>query len=108
MRNNEKKRKRKNVGERKSRTPVMPRDGMRIDEPGRGPWCEKMKKKKKGKEKWRRKGVADPCYASGWHENRGTRSRTVVREMKKKKEEWRKKEVPDFCYATRWLEGRGT
>ena len=79
-----KKRKRKNVGERKSRTPVMPRDGMRIDEPGRGPWCEKMKKKKKGKEKWRRKGVADPCYASGWHENRGTRSRTVVREMKKK------------------------
>ena len=94
--------------EKKSRTPVMPWDGMRIDEPGRGPWCENEKnKKKKGKEEWRRKGVADSCYASGWHENRGTRSRTVVEKKKKKKEEWRKKEVPDFCYATRWLEGRG-
>ena len=44
----------------------------------------KMKKKKKGKEEWRRKGVADSCYASGWHENRGTRSRTVVEEKKRK------------------------
>ena len=74
------KRKRNNVGERKSRTPVMPRDGMRMVEPGQGPWCERMKKKnRKGKEEWRRKEVADSCYASGWHENRGTRSRTVVR-----------------------------
>ena len=24
----------------------MPRDGMRIEEPGRGPWCENEKKKK--------------------------------------------------------------
>ena len=81
MRNNEK-RKRKNVGERKSRTPVMPRAGMRIEEPGQGPWCERMKKekrKKKGKEELRRKEVTDSRYASGWHENRGTRSRTVVR-----------------------------
>ena len=81
MRNNEK-RKRKNVGERKSQTPVMPRAGMRIEEPGQGPWCERMKKekrKKKGKEEWRRKEVTDSRYASGWHENRGTRSRTVVR-----------------------------
>ena len=65
----------------------MPRDGMRIVEPGQGPWCERMnkkKKKRKGKEKWRRKEVADSCYASGWHENRGTRSRTVVRKMKKR------------------------
>ena len=38
---------RKNRGERKSRTPVMPRDGMRREEPGRGPWCENEKKKKK-------------------------------------------------------------
>ena len=46
----------------------MPRDGMRIVEPGQGPWCERMKKKKKknrtGKEEWRRKEVADSCYAS--------------------------------------------
>ena len=41
------------------------------------------KKKKKGKEDWRRKGVADSCYASGWHENRGTRSRTVVEKKRK-------------------------
>ena len=74
----------------------MPRGSIEIEAPGRG------------EEKWRRKGVADSCYASGWHENRGTRSRTVVeKKKKKKKEEWRKKEVPDFCYATRWLEGRG-
>ena len=41
MRKNEKKKGRKNGGERESRTPVLPRDGMRIEEPGRGPWCEK-------------------------------------------------------------------
>ena len=76
--------------ERKSRTPVMPWDGMRIDEPGRGPWCENEKKKKKGKEEWRRKGVAHSCYASGWHENRGTRSRTVVDKTKKQKQKKRK------------------
>ena len=77
---NEKKKgkERKNGGERKSRTPVMPRDGMRIEEPGRGPWCENEKKKKK-KDEWRRKEVPDFCYATGWHEKRGTWSRTVVR-----------------------------
>ena len=86
VRKNEK-RKRKNVGERKSRTPVMPRAGMRIEEPGQGPWWERMKKekRKKGKEEWRRKEVADSCYASGWHENRGTLSTTVVRKWKKKR-----------------------
>ena len=93
MRKNEK-RKRKNVGERKSRTPVMPRAGMRVEEPGQGPWCERMKKKKKerkkGKEECRRKEVADSCYASGWHENRGTRSRTVVRKNEKRKKKKRK------------------
>ena len=51
MRKNEQKKKkkgkeRKNGGERKSRTPVMPRDGMRIEEPGRRPWYENEKKKK--------------------------------------------------------------
>ena len=56
MRKNEQKKKkkgkeRKNGGERKSRTPVMPRDGMRIVEPGQGPWCERMNKKKKKKER---------------------------------------------------------
>ena len=25
----------------------MPRAGMKIEEPGQGPWCERMKKKKK-------------------------------------------------------------
>ena len=50
-----KKKKRTNGGERKSRTSVMPRDGMRREEPGRGPWCENEKKqtnkqkKKKGR-----------------------------------------------------------
>ena len=74
------KRKRNNVGERKSQTLVMPRNGMRMMEPGQGPWCERMKKKnRKGKEERRTKEVADTCYASGWHENRGTWSRTVVR-----------------------------
>ena len=27
----------------------------------------------------------DSCYATGWHKNIGTRSRTVVRENEKKK-----------------------
>ena len=44
-----------------------------------------MKKKyRTGKEEWRSKEVADSCYASGWHENSGTRSRTVVRKNEKK------------------------
>ena len=33
---------------------------------------EKRKKKKKGKE------VADSCYASGWHENRGTQQEGIL------------------------------
>ena len=82
VRENKKKEEEGRMLERKSRTPVMPWDGMRIDEPGRGPWCEN---EKKGEEEWRRKGVADSCYASGWHENRGARSRTVVEKKKKKK-----------------------
>ena len=67
--------KRKNGGERKSHTPVMPRDGMRIENPveDRG---AKMEKKK---DEWRRKEVPAFCYATGGHEKRGTRSRTVVR-----------------------------
>ena len=69
-----KKKKKENGGERKS--PVMPRGGMRIKEPGRGPWYQREKKGK-----WRRKEVS--CYATGWHENKETRSRTV--ELKKKK-----------------------
>ena len=115
--------------EEKRKSPVMPRGGMRIKEPGRGPWCQR----KKGK--WRRKEAS--CYASGgmrikkpgrgpWyqkknkqtktkermeeerslllclggHENKGIRSRTV--EFK------RRKEVADFCYATGWREERVT
>ena len=54
----------------------MPRDGMRIEEPGRGPW---YLKKKRGRMEWEEVS----CYATGWHENRGTRSRTVV--LKKRK-----------------------
>ena len=61
----------------------MPRGGIGIEERGRGPWCEK--KMKKEKEQCRRKEVADPCFASGWHEKSGTRSRTVVRKNEKKK-----------------------
>ena len=66
----------------------MPRGGIGIEERGRGPWCEK--KMKKEKEQCRRKEVADPCYASGWHEKSGTRSRTVVRKNEKKKKSERK------------------
>ena len=54
----------------------------------------------KKKDEWRRKEVPDFCYATGWHEKRGIRSRTVVRKSKKKKGEWRRKEVP--------FKGRGT
>ena len=59
----------------------MPRGGIGIEERGRGPRCEKMKKEK---EQCRRKEVVDSCYASGWHKNSGTRSRTVVRKNEKK------------------------
>ena len=38
---------------------------------------------KKEKEQCRRKEVADSRYAWGWHENGGTRSRTVVRKNEK-------------------------
>ena len=68
----------------------MPRGGIGIEERGRGPWCEKKKKRKKEKEQCRRKEVADSCYASGWHENGGTRSRTVVRKNEKEKKLERK------------------
>ena len=72
-----------NGGERKSRTSVMPRDGMRREEPGRRPWCENEKKKKK--DKWGRKEVLDFCYATRWHEGRGTWSWTVELRKKEKK-----------------------
>ena len=42
-RKKKKKKERKNVGERKSRTPVMPRDGMRIEEPNRRAFCMRMR-----------------------------------------------------------------
>ena len=74
-----------NGGERKSRTSVMPRDGMRREEPGRGPWCENGKKR----DEWRRNEVPDFCYATRWHEGRGTWSWTV--EIKKKKKKKKKK-----------------
>ena len=76
-------------GERKSRTPVMPRDGMRIEKPGRGPWCENEEKKKKKKDEWRREKVPDSCYATRWHVGRGTRSWTVELKKKKKNEKGR-------------------
>ena len=62
----------------------MRRDGMRIEEPGRGQWCENEKKKKK-KEEWRRKEVPDFRYATRWHEGRGTWSWTVELRKKEKK-----------------------
>ena len=52
-----KKKKRMNGGERKSQTSVMPRDGMRIEEPGRGPWCENEKKRTNGGERKSRTSV---------------------------------------------------
>ena len=61
-------------GDRKSRTPVMPRDGMRIEKPGRGPWCENEAKKKK-KDEWRREKVPDSCYATRWHVDRGAKKK---------------------------------
>ena len=62
-------------------SPVMPRGWHRNRETRSRTVVRRMKKKKKkrkGKEEWRRKEVADSCYASGWHENREARSRTVV------------------------------
>ena len=41
----------------------MPRDGMRIDEPGGGPWEEKMKKKRKGR--MEEKGSRGPLLCLG-------------------------------------------
>ena len=115
MRKSEK-RKRKNVGERKSRTPVMPRAGMRIEEPGQGPWCERMKRKKKKEKKKERKNGGERKSGAPVMPRDGMRIEEPGRgqwcengkKKKKKKEEWRRKEVPDFCYATRWHEGRGT
>ena len=52
--------------------------------------------------------MADSCYASGWHENRGTRSMTVVRKNEKRKKKKKGKEVADSCYASGWHENRGT
>ena len=77
----------------------MPRDGMRREEPGRGPWCENEKKNKnknKKKDEWRRKEVPDSCYSTDfcystrWHEGRGTWSWTVDPKKKKKKVKERK------------------
>ena len=48
------------------------------------------KRKKKGKEEWRRKEVPDFRYATRWHDGRGTWSWTV--ELRKKKEKEKKKE----------------
>ena len=75
------KRKRNNVGERKSRTLVMPRDWMRIEEPGRGPWCENEKKKGRMEEK------GSPglllCHGMAWEERNPVEDRGA--KMKKKK-----------------------
>ena len=87
MRKNGKKKERKNGGERKSRTSVMSRDSMRIEEPCRGPWCENEKKKK---DEWRREEVSDFCYATRWQEGRGTWSWTVG--LKEKRERKRANE----------------
>ena len=59
----------------------MPRGDIGIEERGRGPWCENRKKK----DEWRRKEVPDFCYATRWHEGRGTWSWTVELKKKKKK-----------------------
>ena len=67
------------MGRGESLTPVMPWGGMRIEEPGRGPWYQR--KKENGGEK------EVSCYATGWHENKGTRLRTVVSQEKRKMEE---------------------
>ena len=63
----------------------MPRDGMRIEEPGREPWCENEKKN----DEWRRKEVPDFCYSTRWHKGRGTWSWTV--ELRKKNKEKKRK-----------------
>ena len=60
----------------------MPRDGMRIEEPGRG-----RKKKKKKKEEWRKNEVPDFCYATRWLEGRGIWSWTVELKKRKRKRE---------------------
>ena len=73
------KKERKNGGERKSRTPVMPRDGMRIEEPCRGQWCENEKKK------GRMEGKGSPGLLLCHTVARGTWHLVVDRGAKKKK-----------------------
>ena len=91
----------------------MPRDGMRIVEPGQGSWCERMKRNKIGKERkngGERKSQTPVMPRDGMRREEPGRGPWCENEKKKKKkkDEWRRKEVPDFCYSTRWHEGRGT
>ena len=78
-----KKKKRMNGEERKSRTSVMPRDGMRREEPGRGPWCENEKKKKRGRMEENGSPGLLLCHAVA----RGTWHLVADRGAKKKKKE---------------------
>ena len=87
-------------GDRKSRTPVMPRDGMRIEKPGRGPWCENEEKKKK-KDEWRREKVPDSCYATRWHVDRGAKKK------KKKPERESESRTPVILLSCYIVRGRG-
>ena len=61
----------------------MPRDGMRREEPGRGPWCENEKKKKKKKGRMEEKG--SPGLLLFHAVARGTWHLVVDRGAKKKK-----------------------
>ena len=60
----------------------MPRDGMRREEPGRGPWCENEKKKKK---KGRMEEKGSPGLLLFQAVARGTWNLVVDRGAKKKK-----------------------
>ena len=86
----------------------MPRDGMRIEKPGRGPWCEnEEKKKKKGRMEERESPGLLLCHAVA----RGTWHPVVDRGAKKKKKKKRERESESrtpvillSCYIVR---GRG-
>ena len=71
----------------------MPRDGMRREEPGRGPWCENAKNKKKTHthKKGRMEEKGSPGLLLFHAVARGTWHLVVDRGAKTKKRERKKK-----------------
>ena len=89
----------------------MPRGGIEIEAPGRGPWCGKIKKKEEEGRMLDRKSRTPvmPWDSMRIDEpGRGPWCENEKKKKKKGKEEWRRKGVADSCYASGWHENRGT